>query len=117
MLFNLAQKDAEFLAKKFGQLSFFFGKTANVVDTKDRHTASTLMYYATNDDGKTYELVEISDKINNEKDAEDFFSRHGDFKFSIDMDVFKESIQLKDKRSLDETLTLKGRAFYRGIKV
>jgi len=46
-----------------------------------------------------------------------FFSRHGDFKFSIDMDIFKEELKpIKDMRSIDETLTIKGRAIYRGVR-
>ena len=117
MLFNLAQKDAEFLAKKFGQLSFFFGKTANVIGTEDRNTSSTIAYYATDDGGKTYVLKEKSDRIKDEKDAEDFFSRHGDFKFSINMDIFNEEfVPMKDERSIDDSLTVKGRAIYRGMK-
>ena len=117
MLFNLAQKDAEFLAKKFGQLSFFFGKTANVIGTEDRNTSSTIAYYATDDSGKTYVLKEKSDRIEDKKDAEDFFSRHGDFKFSINMDIFNEEFTpIKDERNVDNSLTVKGRAIYRGMK-
>ena len=117
MLFNLAQKDAEFLARKFGQLSFFFGKTTNVIGSDDRNTASTISYYATNDDCKTYQLVEKSDKIDDKKDAEDFFSRHGDFKFSINMDIFNEDLKpIDDNRCIDDSLTVKGRAIYRGMK-
>lgn len=117
MLFNLAQKDAEFLAKSFDQLSFFFGKTANVIGTEDRNTSSTIAYYATDDSGKTYVLKEKSDRIEDKKDAEDFFSRHGDFKFSINMDIFNEEfVPIKDERSIDDSLTVKGRAIYRGMK-
>jgi len=117
MLFNLAQKDAEFLAKSFEQLSFFFGKTSNVIGTDDRNTSSTIAYYATDDGGKTYVLKEKSDRIKDEKDAEDFFSRHGDFKFSINMDIFNEEfVPMKDERSIDDSLTVKGRAIYRGMK-
>lgn len=117
MLINLAQKDAEFLAKKFNQLSFFFGKTTNVVNSEDRNTASVISYYQTDDNCKSYSLIEKSDKIDNKKDAEDFFSRHGDFKFSINMDVFNEDLKpLTDLRSIDDSLTIKGRAIFRGMR-
>lgn len=46
-----------------------------------------------------------------------FFSRHGDFKFSINMDIFNEEfVPIKDERSIDDSLTVKGRAIYRGMK-
>ena len=91
LLINLALSDAEFLAKKFEQESFFYGKTTEVdVESDDRHTASTFGYYEISD-GKTYRLLEESNKIENMQDAEDFFSRHGDYKWSIIMDIFSST--------------------------
>ena len=80
MLFNLNYAEAEELASKYKQESFFYGTNA---------IPSKISYYQTFDDGKTYKLIETSDKINNMNDAEDYFSRIGDLQFSINMKVFE----------------------------
>ena len=80
MLFNLNYAEAEELAAKYEQESFFYG--INAIPSK-------ISYYQTFDDCKTYRLIETSDKINNMKDAKDYFSRIGDLQFSINMKVFE----------------------------
>jgi hypothetical protein len=80
MLFNLNYAEAEELASKYEQESFFYGTNA---------IPSKISYYQTFDDGKTYKLIETSDKINNMNDAEDYFSRIGDLQFSVNMKVFE----------------------------
>ena len=80
MLFNLNFSEAEELASKYIQESFFYG--INDIPAK-------ISYYQTFDEGKTYKLIETSDKINNMSAAEDYFSRIGDLQFSINMKVFE----------------------------
>lgn len=99
LIVNLAYKDAEFLAETFEQESFFFG------DENGIH------YYQWNGNG--YSLVETSNRIDTVQDADDFFSRHGDFKFSIYMDIFNESIDDVDEASLDNNRTIWGRRIHR----
>ena len=64
------------------QESFFFG-TVN----KD---GSEISYYRLN--GKNYDLVETSDRIDNANDFDNYFSRFHNFKFSIWMKVFNEDL-------------------------
>ena len=81
MLFNIAREDAQYLAEWFEQESFFFGINGS---------PATLIYYETSEsDPSKYRKVEESKNITNESDADDFFSRHGDFKFKFDLDYFE----------------------------
>lgn len=97
MLYNLSYKDALHFASEYGQESFFFARNDFPAIVTYYQTA----YEPTEDDDlnnlvippETYEKKETSRNISNEKDAEDFFSRHGDFKFKFDMDYFKESAE------------------------
>ena len=114
MLFNITREDAQYLAEWFEQESFFFG-----INT----SPATLIYYETSEsDPSKYRKVEENNKISNESDADDFFSRHGDFKFKFDLDYFKESvIELASKiinedaleKSLQEERTMKSRFIHR----
>lgn len=113
MIFNLAFKDAQYLAKEYNQLAFFYGINGE---------PSEISYYETKDECKTYSKIETKKGAATVNDAEDFFSRHGDFKFVFDMDYFKESVDkigsnIKDmsefELSLDETLTIHGRMIHR----
>lgn len=114
MLFNITREDAQYLAEWFEQESFFFG-----INT----SPATIIYYETSEeDPSTYEKKEINNKISNESDADDFFSRHGDFKFKFDMDYFKESVRkIADtitkvdelNLSLQEQRTMKSRFIHR----
>lgn len=125
ILYNLSYKDILHFASKFGQESFFFAQN---------DFPAIITYYATDykpeeDEDlntlvippKTYRNIETSGNISNEKDAEDFFSRHGDLKFKFDMDYFKESVEAVCgsiinenyeyyiKRTVDDRLTPHGR--------
>lgn len=104
MLFNIPLKTAINLAQTYKQESFFYGKTSNNVEGDNRNTASIIGYYETRDGGKTYNLVEESNKIVNRDDAEDFFSRHGNFKYNISMDIFEGVKEVKDIDALDKSL-------------
>ena len=114
IVYNLSYQDAENYARYFGQKSFFYGTNS---------IPSTITYYESPDENcETYKKIETTDKIKNMKDADDYFSRHGDFKFSIDMNYFKEDIEsinnainYEDKINIaiDDTYTAKGRALAR----
>lgn len=114
MLFNIAREDAQYLAEWFEQESFFFGINGS---------PATLIYYETSEsDPSKYRKVEESKNITNESDADDFFSRHGDFKFKFDLDYFKEFVEriaksiIRDDElelSLQENRVMKSRLIHR----
>lgn len=89
IVFNLRLKDATYLASTYQQESFFYGKTKSPVGDR-RDTAAEITYYETSDGGDTYSEIETSRDIETLNDAEDFFSRHGDFQFKINMKIFGE---------------------------
>lgn len=94
MLFNIAREDAQYLAEWFEQESFFFGINSS---------PATLIYYETSEsDPSKYRKVEESKNITNESDADDFFSRYGDFKFKFDLDYFKESVRVIASKIINE---------------
>lgn len=95
IVYNLSYEDAENYAKYYGQKSFFFGTNS---------MPSEITYYEATDDSCTkYRKIESTKKIENMKDADDFFSRHGDFKFSIDLKYFKDSIDKVCNSIIDES--------------
>lgn len=128
VIYNISYNDALFLASKFAQKSFFFAKN---------DFPAVITYYETSfklkakDDIKTlivpkntYREIETSREIVNKKDANNFFSRYGDFKY-FDMNYFKESVEAVCgsiinekyeyyiKRAVDDRLTPWGRAIAR----
>ena len=110
MLFNLRLSDAENIAKLFRQESFFFAKTATPSSKDDsRHTSAHIVYYETNDGAETYKPVDEGRDIESLKDAQDFFTRHGDFNFAVNMSAFGSYMPVKDmdrlEKSLDENRT------------
>jgi hypothetical protein len=114
MLFNITRSDAQYLAEWFEQESFFYG-----INT----SPATLIYYETSSSDPTkYRKVEENNRITNEYEADDFFSRHGDFKFKFDLDYFRESIdricesiinEYELNISLEEDRTIKSRIIHR----
>lgn len=100
VLVNVSLKDMVYLGNKFHQQSFFFGKV-----TQD---GSEISYYERSGEDSDYKLIETSKKVINAKDFDDFFSHHGDFKYSIDLDYFKEGFNsmpnVVDEEALDEAL-------------
>lgn len=117
LVINLALHDAMWLGKKYGQQSFFFGvQDWQDVGGEQRPTTSTISYYQFDKISRKYFLIEKSNKINNLPEAEDFFSRYGDYKFSINMKVFEgmkptKVFSLRDfKESIDSNYTMRHRA-------
>lgn len=85
LILNLPFADAKILARNFGQESFFYGKNKG-----DKN--SEIAYYKTDNACKSYKLVEITDTISDQEEAEDFFSKFG-LKFSIDMQEFGADVK------------------------
>lgn len=105
LIINLSRNDAINIANIFKQLSFFYG--VNRFSETTRHNSSIIDYYQKSnidDEDSSYEIVETSDRIDTLNDADNYFSRHGDFKYSINMKVFGgEGGYLSDlKEVLDE---------------
>lgn len=116
MLCNVVYEEAETLARKYQQESFFHGTNS---------IPSEITYYKTADKCRTYHKEETKEEIAALKDADDYFSRHGDFQFTIDMECFEsmkainESIIYEDEIdiSLEERRTAFSRMMHRKIAV
>lgn len=114
MLYNVAYKEVETLARNYQQESFFHGTNS---------IPSEITYYKTTDKCRTYHKEETKKGIATFKDANDYFSRHGDFQFTIDMKCFEsmkainESIIYEDEIdiSLEEDRTVFSRMMHRKI--
>jgi hypothetical protein len=103
IIFNLTLSDAKIIARDYGQESFFF---ANVKEDK-----STIAYYVTNDSCKTYKLVDVSETVSDESEAEDYFSKFG-FKFKINMREFGDKIpEITDRTAFEESFDEENRNF------
>ena len=103
IIFNLTLSDAKTIARDYGQESFFY---ANVKEDK-----STIAYYVTNDGCKTYKLVDISETVSDESEAEDYFSKFG-FKFRINMREFGDKIpEITDRTAFEESFDEENRNF------
>ena len=80
----------------------------------DKYEYSVIEYWEKPDKDSEYSLIETSDKVDNAKDFDDYFSRFHNFKYSIYMKIFNESIDVRNPtyldRAIDESLTLHGRA-------
>ena len=101
MIFNLTLEDAKAIAKCYGQESFFF---ANVSKDPNKEP-STIAYYKTTNQCKSYKLVEITKTISDETDAEDFFSKYG-IKFRINMSEFGDAVTpIKNQGMFEESFT------------
>ena len=112
LILNLTLDDAKTIARDYGQESFFWG----VVSDKE-NTPSVIGYYLTNNFGKTYRLVEVTNTIYDVSDAEDFFSKYG-FKYRIGMREFGDDVpEVKDTKEFEESFddngTYASRALHR----
>lgn len=107
MLYNISLSDAEFLNTEFNQLSFIFG-------TSSLEKGIDVSYYEWN--GKSYIEKYKVNNVTDAKDFEDFYSKHGEFKWSFPF-PFEEAWDSIDEAYLDkccdESLTPKWRANYR----
>ena len=80
------------------QESFFFGNVFS--------DGVEIRYYARPKNSTEFELIETSDRVDNAKDFDNFFSQYHDFKFSIWMKVFNESwLDIVDDVALDESVS------------
>lgn len=101
LILNLTLEDAKAIAKCYGQESFFF---ANVSKDPNKDP-STIAYYKTTNQCKSYKLVEITRTISDETDAEDFFSKYG-IKFRINMSEFGDAVTpIKNQGMFEESFT------------
>lgn len=87
MIFNCTLEDAVYIARAYGQESFFFG----IVSSNPSIEPSKIAYYKTSNHCKTYKLVEITKTVSNESEASDFFSKYG-AKFRINMEEFGDRV-------------------------
>lgn len=122
MIINLSFDDALYLAGKYSQKSFFFGRCGykRGEDGKAIPDNAHISYYETKNNGKTYDLIETSNTIDTVEDADDFFSKYGDFKWSIWLKYFNENFSIKSitnqyffDESLNDENTMFGRVYYR----
>ncbi len=87
LIFNLTTEDAIVVARSYGQESFFFG----IVSKNPSTEPSQIAYYKTTNKCKTYKLIEISNTISDESEAEQFFSKFG-VKFRINLQEFGDKV-------------------------
>lgn len=88
MLLNIPCSEASSIASRFQQQAFFWGKV-------NKDSNSIIEYWEVKDPNARkleYKLTERNDRIASSRDFIDYFSRHGNFKFRFDMDVFNESL-------------------------
>ena len=114
MIVNIPYADAETLAGNYMQESFIFGDENGIhyyqIDEK-----------LLKDSGKIkYNLIETSNRVDTLKDADDYFSRHGDLKFSVYYDMFNESLKLPTNEdefnmSMENNRTVKSRRLHRAL--
>ena len=89
MLLNIPCSEASSIASRFQQQAFFWGKV-------NKDSNSIIEYWEVKDPNAKkleYKLTERNDEIASSRDFIDYFSRHGNFKFRFDMDVFNESLK------------------------
>ena len=111
MIFNIPFADAKTIAKSFGQESFFYGIVGE--------EKSKIAYYKTDNSCITYKLIDITDTVTYENDAEDFFSKFG-FKYKINMKEFGDNVDSINndgefEESMNENRTFLSRAEHRKI--
>ena len=104
MLFNLRRSDAETIARLFDQKLFFFAETAMPSEDDSRHTVAHIVCYEANDGAEAYNPVDNGRDIESLEEAEDYFARHGDFKFTINTSAFESCIPVKDTDRLEKSL-------------
>ena len=112
MIINLTLSDSIYIATKFSQESFFYGDSTGIC----YYETSAVEYK--NSGTIDYKLIEKTNKVDTVQDADDFFSRYGDFKFSIYLKYFNESItedfdEDELEMSLQDNRTFRSRVIHR----
>lgn len=87
MIVNLSYDDAENLAGMFLQDSFIFGDENGI-----RYYKIDRPLYKKTGEVK-YDLLETSNRVDTLQDADDYFTQHGDFKFSVYYDMLNENLE------------------------
>lgn len=85
ILSNIELNDLMQIADMFMQESFIYAK-------RDSSGRLTFLYYKRPAKDKPCVLVDYQNRIDNQQDAQDFFTRIGDFKFNIPFPIFNESL-------------------------
>lgn len=129
VVINISLDEAKQLCSAFDQLSFFFGENywGESVPTGDDETAgvdktttSKISYYEWDKKSEEYRVSESSRRVDNAQDFDNFFSRHGDFKYSIYMNIFNESYNsfhnIVDIDYLNEALAPKRTFIHRSMQ-
>lgn len=107
IIFNIPYEDAEAIARNFGQLSFFYGKTE-----KD---GSIVSYYVSTNNCFSYKHVETSRTIVYADEATDYFSKYG-FKYRISMQEFGDDvIPIVDEHEFEESFNPNGTFMSRAL--
>ena len=97
MIFNLTPSDAFKIAHAYGQESFFFGRVF------EDH--SDIAYYKTTNRCKSYRLIEVSQTVSDESEADNYFSKFGS-KFKINMAEFDDDVpEVKNASAFDASLS------------
>ena len=98
LIINIPLVDAVSIAQGYGQESFFFGDVSKL--------SSLIYYYQTFDCCSSYRLLDKSNKVTYEDEAEDFFSKFG-FKFRINMKIFGDDVpEVKDTEAFEESFNI-----------
>lgn len=110
MIFNITLDDSKQIAQDYGQESFFFGKV-------NSNENAVIGYYVTHNACKTYNLIEVNNKIENMKNAIDMFSKYG-FKFKFSFKALGDAVEPimnndEFEASLNEDSTFMSRAMHR----
>ena len=115
IVLNLSFEDAKYLADVFNQMSFFFGE--HLEDGK-----IVVSYYERKNPDEDFKFIESTERIDDAKDFDDFFSKYNGLKWSFYLKYFNESFKPLEvfneellNRGLDDSYTPRGRAMYRNM--
>lgn len=93
MILNVNETDMKeiFGYENFDQESFIYAEKVWIDSKND--TGMQYIYFEKNKGDSPFVAKDISETIQNQSEAEDFFSSLKNYKFSIDFDIFKETLQ------------------------